>query len=77
MLMDLFQRRTAELSIRSVLDRVTGRKMDLTCPVCGLWNHVPETWLQGTKPLRCGCKHYTFYPEAEQLRRSWNQEGRG
>ncbi len=45
------------------------RRIELKCPVCGMISRVPERWLEGSEPLRCDCDRYTFYPEAERLRR--------
>jgi hypothetical protein len=30
--------------------------------------------MDGSEPFRCDCDRYTFYPEAERLRRGWRAE---
>ena len=52
------------------------RKVELKCPVCGTLHRVSARWLDGSKPFRCDCDRYTFYPEAERLRRQAEQESR-
>ena len=45
------------------------RRIVLVCPVCGTRHRLPERWLNGDKSLRCDCDRFTFYPEAERLKR--------
>ena len=45
------------------------KRIELKCPICGMISRVSERWMDGSEPLRCDCGRYTFYPEAERLRR--------
>ena len=45
------------------------RRIVLVCPVCATRYRLPERWLNGGKSLRCDYGRFTFYPEAERLKR--------
>jgi hypothetical protein len=45
------------------------KRIELKCPICGMISRVPERWLDGSDSFRCDCDRYTYYPEAERLRR--------
>ncbi len=45
------------------------KRIELKCPICGTISRVPERWLDGSDSFRCDCDRYTYYPEAERLRR--------
>ena len=45
------------------------KRIELKCPICGMISRVPERWLDGSDAFRCDCDRYTYYPEAERLRR--------
>ena len=52
------------------------KRVELKCPTCGMISRVSERWLDGSEPFRCDCDRYTFYPEAERLRRLRQVEAR-
>ena len=52
------------------------KRIELKCPICGMISRASEHWLEGSASFRCDCDRYTFYPEAERLRRLRQAEAR-